>query len=122
MLVPITKTIWRGEVGTHDFGVCNVIVTMTSFPIRSIYCIICCFILEETHVPYGRLRCIVITLYRHTLKGDCVPTTSYDVRNMLALQMWSHLWETRVDLFVSVVRRACELVGEVLNMCVCRRC
>ena len=30
MLVPITKMIWRGKVGTRDFGAYNVIVPTTS--------------------------------------------------------------------------------------------
>ena len=38
MLVPITKTIWQGKVGTRDSGACNVTVPITSVPITNIYC------------------------------------------------------------------------------------
>ena len=36
MLVPTTKTIWHEKVGTHDFGVGDVILPVTSVPITSV--------------------------------------------------------------------------------------
>ena len=36
--VPMTRTIWRGKVGTHHFHVCNAFEPTTSVPITSIYC------------------------------------------------------------------------------------
>ena len=30
--MPVTKTIWRGKVGTRDFGAYNVIVPIMSMP------------------------------------------------------------------------------------------
>ena len=38
MLVPITKTFWRGKVGTRNSGACNLIMPVTSMPVTSIYC------------------------------------------------------------------------------------
>ena len=37
VLVLVTETIWRGEVGTRDFGAYNVIVPTTSVLVTSIY-------------------------------------------------------------------------------------
>ena len=34
--MPITKTIWRGKVGTRDFGACDVIVPIVNVSITSI--------------------------------------------------------------------------------------
>ena len=34
--VPITKTFWRGKVGTRDFVTCNVIVPIMSLSVTSI--------------------------------------------------------------------------------------
>ena len=36
--MPITKTIWWGKVGAHDFGAYTVIVPVTSVPIAIFYC------------------------------------------------------------------------------------
>ena len=36
--MPVTKTFWRGKVGTRDFGAYNVIEPVTSVPVTSIYC------------------------------------------------------------------------------------
>ena len=38
MLVPITKTFWRGKVGTPKKCACNVTGPVTSVPVTSIYC------------------------------------------------------------------------------------
>ena len=42
MSVPITKTFWRGKVGTRDFVACNVNELVTSVPVTRIYCIHVC--------------------------------------------------------------------------------
>ena len=36
MLVPITKTLWQGKVGSHDFGAHNAAMPTTSVPMTSI--------------------------------------------------------------------------------------
>ena len=39
LLVPLTKTSWRGKVNTPEMCACNVTVPITSVPVTGVYCI-----------------------------------------------------------------------------------
>ena len=123
--MPVTKTIWYGKVGTHDFGAFHAIIPMTRMPITSIYCTVntryghtlgtpkicaCNMVLSETRK----------SRYRHTCQGPkaAVPITretqNFALRNRELLAP-SKL--TRVKHRYNKYTRKCHRTNEHIDTC-----
>ena len=76
VLVPITKTFWRGKVGIRDFGACIVIM-----PITSIYCNIQFSTSSSIGIMYGQYGSInhflPLQMNGPTEVQNTVPDVSY---------------------------------------------
>ena len=81
-VVAITKTIWRGKVGTRDFGACNATVSLKNVPILSIYCTVMLiirelYLIEKRREPHLITRDVVIVGNYLRNYGGKIEMTSY---------------------------------------------
>ena len=73
--MPITKTIWRGKVGTRDSGARNVNVPITSMPVTSISCTLVETVYNK--VPYSARNRGAYDA--NLVSGYQLPVTSYQL-------------------------------------------